>query len=124
MSEKDGMLHATFEYRNRAADQPGGTEWRRTVPRHRNFCKLKGSSNCIIKSSKRDETGFDLTVADLKNHAFAPNVDLSNFMKLGEPDLKNETQDYSVPSNLSNLTNTQLKDCTREHGDGTRRHPE
>ncbi len=115
---KDGMLHATFEYRNRQrtsrAGLSGDVQYRDT-----NFCTLKGSSNCIIKSSKRDETGFDLTVADLKNHGFAPNVDLSNFMKLGEPDLKNETQDYSVPSNLSNLTDEQLAEYAREHGEGT-----
>ena len=46
-------------------------------------------------------------------------MSLADFASLGEPDLKNETQDYSVPSNLSNLTDEQLAEYAREHGKGT-----
>ena len=116
---QDGTLHATFEYRNRErtnrAGLSGDVQYRDT-----NFCTLKGTNNCIIKSKERDETGFALTNADLTNYGFDPDdVSLADFASLGEPDLKNETQDYSVPSNLSNLTNTQLEEYAREHGDGT-----
>ena len=116
---EDGTLHATFEYRNRQrtnrAGISGDVQYRDT-----NFCTLKGSNNCIIKSKKRDETGFALTNADLTNYGFDPNdVSLADFASLGDPDLKNKTQDYSVPSSLSNLTNTQLEEYAREHGAGT-----
>ena len=116
---QDGTLHATFEYRNRErtnrAGLSGDVQYRDT-----NFCTLKGTNNCIIKSEKRDETGFALTNADLKNYGFDSNdVSLADFASLGEPDLKNKTQDYSVPSNLSNLTDEQLAEYAREHGKGT-----
>ena len=116
---QDGTLHATFEYRNRErtnrAGLSGDVQYRDT-----NFCTLKGTNNCIIKSKERDETGFALTNADLTNYGFDPNdVSLADFASLGEPDLKNETQDYSVPSNLSNLTDEQLAEYAREHGKGT-----
>ena len=116
---QDGTLHATFEYRNRQrtkrAGLSGDVQYRDT-----NFCTLKGTNNCIIKSKKRDETGFALTNADLTNYGFDPNdVSLADFASLGDPDLKKKTQDYSVPSSLSNLTNTQLEEYAREHGAGT-----
>ena len=69
---QDGTLHATFEYRNRQrtkrAGLSGDVQYRDT-----NFCTLKGTNNCIIKSKKRDETGFALTNADLTNYGFDPN---------------------------------------------------
>ena len=61
-----------------------------------------------------------MTNADLTNYGFDPNdVSLADFASLGEPDLKKKTQDYSVPSNLSNLTDEQLAEYAREHGKGT-----
>ena len=116
---QDGTLHATFEYRNRErtnrAGLSGDVQYLDT-----NFCTLKGTNNCIIKSEKRVETGFALTNADLKNYGFDSNdVSLADFASLGEPDLKNKTQDYSVPSNLSNLTDEQLAEYAREHGEET-----
>ena len=115
---EDGTLHATFEYRNRErtnrAGLSGDVQYRDT-----NFCTLKAQTTALLKV-KKGMKRFALTNADLKNYGFDSNdVSLADFASLGEPDLKNKTQDYSVPSNLSNLTDEQLAEYAREHGKGT-----